>query len=344
MSRSSIERVLVAIKPWQRGLPLESQHASQLAEALGAKLMIVAAVFDARIARRVNRGEAAALAARSRLIEVEHVELERLAQSLRGWGANVTTRVVWDAPAYQAVLDVAHEWRADLLVVGVHESRLRLGTRLTDTDWQLMRLAPCPLLLVKDPAFDGYPTILAAIDPAHPEAAVSGVDRAVLDVAGRIAGACRSELRAVHALPPGAPVPSPTVEMAPGIYVDQDSIEALERRAVTELAAEYELPPQRVDIVHGAPAKVIAETAADRRAALVVMGVLRRGQVRQAMIGSTAEGVAMDVPCDVLLVPPPRAPTAARARGTGARDTARTTKPRRRRASSAAAARRPAVP
>jgi universal stress protein E len=343
MSRPAIERVLVAIKPWQRGLPLESQHGSQLAEALGAKLMIVAAVFDARVARRVNRGEAAALGARSRLIEAEHVELERLAQSLREWGTDVTTRVVWDAPAYQAVLDVAREWRADLLVVGVHESRLRLGTRLTDTDWQLMRLAPCPLLLVKDPAFDGYPTILAAIDPAHPEAAVSGVDRAVLDVSSTIARACRSELRAVHALPPAAPVPPPTVEMAPGVYVDQDAIDALERRAVSELAAEYDLPPQRVDIAQGPPASVIAEAAADRRAALVVIGALRRGQVQQAMIGSTAEGVAMDVPCDVLLVPPKASP-AARGRGNGSRDTARTTKPRRRRASSAAVVHRPAAP
>jgi universal stress protein E len=343
MSRSPIERVLVAIKPWQRGLPLESQHASQLAEALGAKLMIVAAVFDARIARRVNRGEAAALAARSRLIEAEHVELERLAQSLRDWGADVTTRVVWDAPAYQAVIDVAREWRADLLVVGVHESRLRLGTRLTDTDWQLMRLAPCPLLLVKDPAFDGYPTILAAIDPAHPEAAVGGVDRAVLDVSSAIAEACRSELRAVHALPPSAALPSPTVEMAPGVYVDQEALDALERRAVGELAAEYELAPQRVDIAYGPPASVIVEAASARRAALVVMGVLRRGLVQQAVIGSTAEGVAMDVPCDVLLVPP-KVPPAARVRGKGSRDTARTAKPRRRRASSAAVVRRPAAP
>ena len=345
MSRSPLERVLVAIKPWQRGLPLESQHASQLAEALGAKLMIVSSVYEARVARRANRGDAVALAARSRLIEAEHVELERVAQSLRDWGTNVTTRVAWEAPAYQAVLDVALEWRADLLVVGVHERRMRLGTRLTDTDFQLMRLAPCPLLLVKDPAFDGYPTILAAIDPAHPEAAASGVDRAVLDLSRTIARACGSELRAVHALPPKTPIASPTIEITPGVFVDQDAIEALERRSVAELAAEYDLAPECVDIVHGPPANVIAETAADRRAGLVVMGVLRRGQVERAMIGSTAEGVALDVPCDVLLVPPPppRVSSAASDLGTQARDTARTAKPRRRRASSAAAARRPAA-
>src|SRR5689334_11132346 len=145
MAEQNVGRVLVAIKPWERGLPLASQHAAQIAQALGAELMLASAVFDARIASRTERGEPAALAARGRMIEAERVELERLAQSLRDWGARVATRVVFQAPAYQGVLDVAREWRADLLVAGVHEQGLRLGTRLTDTDWQLMLHTPCPL-------------------------------------------------------------------------------------------------------------------------------------------------------------------------------------------------------
>jgi universal stress protein E len=341
MTDPKMERVLVAIKPWERGLPLESQHAAQLAQALGAELMLLSAVFDARIASRAERGNAAALAARARMIETERVELERLAQSLRDWGATVATRVVFQAPAYQAVLDVAREWRADLLVVGVHERGLRLGTRLTDTDWQLMQLTPCPLLLVKDPAFDGYPTIIAAVDPAHPQAAESGVDRAVLETANTLARACGSELRAVHALPEPERSPLRPVEVAPGVYYDADAIEELHRRAVDELLANYAVPPERVDLVQGAPAAVIVQTVDERRAALVVIGALRRSRLEQAILGGTAEAVAMDVPCDVLLVPPPGA--AARSRGRKPRDTARTAKPPRRRASSAARDRRPAA-
>jgi nucleotide-binding universal stress UspA family protein len=142
-----------------------------------------------------------------------------------------------------------------------------------------------------------------------------------------MARACGSELLVVHALPPEAPFRAPAVEMAPGVYVDQDALEALDRLAVADLAAEYDVPLERVDIARGPPANVIAETAADRRAALV-MGVLRRGD---AMIGSTAEGVAMDVPCDVLLLPPPRVASAPRERGTRAMDAPKAIKPRRRR-------------
>ena len=341
MSRWAPERVLVAIKPWQRGLPLESQHASQLADALGARLMITSAIFDARVASGAAGGGAAA-SGRSRLIEAEHVELEKLAQSLRAWGTSVSTRVVWGAPAYQGVLDVAREWRADLLVVGAHEQGLRVGTRLTDTDWQLMRLTPCPLLLVKDPFFAGYRTVLAAVDPAHPEPARSDIDRLVLEVARTVADACESELRVVHALPDPAHLPASPVAIAPGVYCDADAIEELHRRAVDDLLASHGVSPEQVDLVQGAPADVIARTAADRRAELVVLGALRRSQLEQALIGSTAEAVAAEVPCDVLLVPAPHVAKVLE-EAPDTTGTARTAKPRRRGASSAARGRRPAA-
>ncbi|HUO67462.1 MAG TPA: universal stress protein [Gammaproteobacteria bacterium] len=339
MSRWAPERVLVAIKPWQRGLPLESQHASQLADAFGARLMITSAVFDARMASDAGRDDAAAPAGRARLLEAERVELEKLAQSLRAWGTSVSTRVVWGVPAYQGVLDVAREWRADLLVVGAHEEGLRVGTRLTDTDWQLMRLAPCPLLLVKDPFFTGYRTVLAAVDPTHPSPA--GIDRSVLDVARTVAEACESELRVVHALPDPAHLPPSPVEIAPGVYCDADAIEELHRRAVDDLLASHGVAPEQVDLVQGAPAEVIARAAADRRAELVVLGALRRSQLEQALLGSTAEAVAAEVPCDVLLVPAPHAASDVAGQAPGATSTAKTAKPRRRGASSAARGRRP---
>jgi len=215
---------------------------------------------------------------------------------------------------------------------------------LTDTDWQLMRLAPCPLLLVKDPLFTGYRTVLAAVDPAHPEPARTSIDRFVLDVARTVADACESDLRVVHALPDPARLPPSPVEIAPGVYCDADAIEELHRRAVDDLLALHGVPPEQVDLVQGAPADVIARAAADRRAELVVLGALRRSQLEQALLGSTAEAVAADVPCDVLLVPAPHAASDLAEQSPDPKGTAKTAKPRRRGASSAARARRRAAP
>src|SRR5690606_19793080 len=124
---------------------------------------IVGSVFDAAVSAGRDRGEPLAHRAQTRAVAAARTWLERLAAPLRAWGARVGTRVVWGVPPYEAILDTAEEWRAELIVVGTHE-RGALHTRMTDTDWQLIRRARCPLLLVKGAAFSGYRTILAAVD------------------------------------------------------------------------------------------------------------------------------------------------------------------------------------
>jgi universal stress protein E len=304
---TKIERIMVAIKPWQRGLPLAAVHARALAQSLSGELLLVSCVFDSQVAFRLEGRETTAFAAQAGMIERERVELERLAQSLRDWGAAVSTRVMWQAPAYQGMLRAANEWQADLLVVGAHEQHPTLRPRLTDTDWQLMRLCPCPLLLVKDPAFDGYPRVLAAVDPLHTHAEPSGMDHAVLGAAREFSRAFGAELRAVHAFPdPESFALASSVEVAPGVFYGAENIETTHRRAVEELVSAYGIGPDGIELRPGEPAATIAEVVAERRIRLVVLGAIRRGQIEQALLGSTAEAVAGQVPCDVLLVPPPR--------------------------------------
>jgi len=287
-----LQRIVVAIKPWERGLPLAAAHARQLAKSVGAEIRLVSTVFDAKAMTRADR-----------VAEAARVELERLAQSMREWGANVTTKIVWDASAHAGILSAVRDWHADLVVVGVHERR-PLHTRLTDTDWQLMRHAPCPLLLVKDPVFEGYRTIVAAVDPLHVHAEPSGLDRAVLAAGRTFARAFGSTLRVVNAYPGAAAFElASAVQVAPGVLYGAENVAALHERAATELVAQYGVSRSEIDLVEGVPAEAIVDTAVARRAQLVVVGApQRRGRIA-AVVGSTAEAVAAGAPCDVLLVP-----------------------------------------
>src|SRR5690554_4481917 len=122
-SIADIKRVVVAIKPRQRGLPLAAEHVRLLARACDASLLLVSAVFDGRVDASLERGDAAAAKARARILDTERAELERLAGSLRDWGVAVETRAVWEAPAYAGILRAARDWKADLVVVGAHEPR-----------------------------------------------------------------------------------------------------------------------------------------------------------------------------------------------------------------------------
>ena len=250
-----LQRIMVATKPWERGLPIAANHARQLAQGADAEIEIVGSVYDAAVSAGRDRGDAAAHRTLDRTVAAARAALERLAASMRDWRARVTTRIVWGVPPYEAILAAAEDWRADLLVVGTHE-RGTLHTRLTDTDWQLMRRARCPLLLVKDAAFTGYRTILAAVDPLQQRDEPHGQGRAVLAASRCVADTC------------GA--------------------------AVNE-----------VDLAVWSPAQAIIDAAAHRRADLVVVGAAQRRGSAAAVVGNTAELVAGELPCDVLIVPTP---------------------------------------
>jgi nucleotide-binding universal stress UspA family protein len=300
-----LERILVAIKPWQRGLPLAAGHARQLAQAVDARIELVGSAFDAGVAARRDRGESEARTAQDRTLLSARVELERLAKSMRDWGARVTTRIVWGTPPYEAILAAAHAWRADLIVVGAHDPET-FHARLTDTDWQLMRRVRCPLLVVKGSSFDGYPTILAAVDPLHAHDEPYGLDRAVLDAGRCFAHAFGSTLRAVYAYPGRAAFElASAVEVAPGVLYGAENVEQVHRRAVNELVAEYGIAASEVDLVEGDPAESLIEVAARRHAGLVVVGTAQRRGMAGAVLGNTAEFVAPELSCDMLIVPTP---------------------------------------
>ena len=60
-------------------------------------------------------------------------------------------RLLREAPAAQAILDAAAEWKADLIVMGSHG---RTGVRrlvLGSVTEEVLRMAPCPVLTVKGP-------------------------------------------------------------------------------------------------------------------------------------------------------------------------------------------------
>jgi nucleotide-binding universal stress UspA family protein len=218
----------------------------------------------------------------------------------------VSTKIVWGTPAYEAIITAAEEWEADLLVVGAHEPHT-LHTRLTDTDWQLIRRVRCPLLVVKSASFNGYRTLVAAVDPLHAHDEPDGLDRAVLAAGRCFARAFGSTLRAFYAYPGAAAFElASAVQVAPGVIYGAENVTAVHRRAVNELAEQYGIAATECDLVEGAPAAALVDLVAERRADMVVVGAPQRRGALAVMMGSTAESAAAGVACDVLIVPAPR--------------------------------------
>jgi universal stress protein E len=298
---NSISKILVAVRPEDKGLPLPAEQARILAEALGAELILFSALPEAEPAFSFG-GRAASKGA---VLDAERRELERVAVLLRDWGVSVSVEVGCGMPAYEVILEAVAALEADLVVIGPHRLQLSFPVELTHTDRQLMKLCPCPLFLAKDPNFQGDGTILAAVDPLHRHEEPEGTNRAVLAAAALFAQALRSELRIVHAYPDPAQYSwVSAVEPRPGIFYGSENIEAVHREAVHALAREAGIDEEHVDLVPGEPRLVIPEVVDQRGAHLLVIGVLKRGELEELMLGSTAQSVARDVACNVLMIKP----------------------------------------
>ena len=146
----SIRRVLVAIKNTSSSRPPAVIKAAQLARGLGARLELFHAIdspvhMDARSPtdRRVKLMK--------QRVEARYLGcLERIASGVRQRGLKVTTAVDWDYPSYEAVVRRAQRTHADLIVAERHGGRHVAAWLLHMADWELLRLSPVPVLIVKN--------------------------------------------------------------------------------------------------------------------------------------------------------------------------------------------------
>lgn len=303
MARNAIQRILVAIKAGEKGLPLAAQRARLISQTAGAEICLVSCVYDSQVAFALARKKTAAGAAQAGILANERENLERIAQSLRDWGARASTHVLWQAVAHEGLLRYIDDWRPDLVVVGGHRPALLPHTRMAETDWQLMRYCPAPLLIAKDETFASYDRVLAAVDPVAMHGAPAGLDERVLEMAALFSRAADGQLIVAHAYPhPDTFDLASAVEVAPGTYFGVESIELAHRQAVQTLLDSCGLEDAQIECHPGEPIEVLGELISSRAIRLVVLGALKRSELAQLLLGSTAESVAYEASCDVVLV------------------------------------------
>ena len=208
--------------------------------------------------------------------------------------------------------------KVDLIVAERHAGRHVAGWMLSYTDWELLRLAPCPVLIVNSPRPYHRPMVMAAVDPLHQHAKPVRLDADILKTAGALSSALKGTMQVVHVYPPPVVVTAGWVS-GPLVMPGVDG-RAAEQQARAALDAELErlpLPPHKVTVLEGVPRETIPATAKAVKAAMVVMGAVSRSGLKRLLIGNTAEAVLDALPCDVLIIKPGRfrSPVPARTRG-----------------------------
>lgn len=302
----AINSILVIVDPTASRHP-SIEKAARLAQKCGARVELFACeTHESRQARYIAH---VAQGTKAPFIASVEALLEPHANALRTSGIDVCTGAAYGDPLHVQLLERVQRTCADLVVKDTHHHSLAKRTFITNTDWQLIRGCPVPLLLTKPQPWHDTPLIVAAVDPEHMNDKPAVLDHRVIDWARLVSTKLGGYLHLLHAYVPiilatdvAAGVPgiagSMTAEMLDEL---RDSHQAL----LDDLARPYDIAGERKHLQMGAASYVLPHVARDLSADVLVMGAISRSGLQKIFIGSTAEKVLEHAPCDVLVVKSP---------------------------------------
>jgi universal stress protein E len=297
----------VAVKDPALRMPPGVAKAGQLARALGAELVLFHAISaPLRLGGDLSLLNDGLAGAARRIRTACAARLQRIAGRLRRRGIKTACSVQWDYPVYEAVIREAVRVGADLIVAERHAGRHIAASLLQLTDWELLRLSPVPVLLVKRVGLYRRPLILAAVDPDQSYAKPAQLDGEILRAGALVASALRGTLHAVHAY-----MPIPLAAVAEGVLSD-DEVARIQSKSAQLAADKLErlvhpvgIPESRRHLIARHPTDAIEQVAAETGSALLVMGAISRSGLRRLLIGNTAEKVLDHLSSDLLIIKPP---------------------------------------
>ncbi|MDP2111843.1 MAG: universal stress protein [Thiobacillus sp.] len=230
------------------------------------------------------------------LQQAEQTRVEAMATALSGQFGIRVLPVTRLGRAHTEIAAYAQEVAADLVAAGSRGESTLMDLFLGSTVSRLLRVAACPVLIVKKPVDEPYRKVLAAVD-------FSPVSAAVLSHAFDLADGAQVEM--LHVL--GSEVEQ-RLRKAKFVRVDLTDWLARQRadaeKQLDALLAPLEkgAPTGRL-VQPGFPPAVICQCIEDGQVDLVVLG--RHGYgggLQDWLLGSVSKDVAHAATCDVLLI------------------------------------------
>lgn len=277
----SIKRILLAVPSVPESPAL--LRGEQLAAKLGATLNLL--VCDARD----DQGE---------FLDQQLARLRLLGIPALGERANVDTE-----HASSAILAACQVQEYDL-IIKQHQPASGLKQLLVPPDdWQLVRLSPAPLLLVRSRSSWEGSSVLAAMDVEHHDPAHLALQGNVM---GHASDLCELFGASLHVVSAYSPTLLPAAD--PSVAPDQ-SVARHCHDQCQWFQNEYEVPEHRLHIGEGPAKALIPQIARQLDATLVVLGTVARHGISGALLGNTAEAVLDHLDGDVLVLKPNMAHT-----------------------------------
>lgn len=225
--------------------------------------------------------------------------LERLVGAARKAGVRADGEMHEGDPPDE-LLRIVDETKPDAIMIGTHGRGGAAHLLLGSVAEKIVRLANCPVLVVKKKAPRKGP-VLVAVDDSPMAARVAGAAAAIAERLG-------ARLLVVHAIPGTETMPEPFMAGL-GMRTWREIAEISRRRAAEEVGrvlrkAKAKAAPKDVWIREGRPQDVVVDAVRKVRPMLVVAGTHGRRGLSRVFLGSVAEAIVRHVDAPVLVVRP----------------------------------------
>ena len=202
--------------------------------------------------------------------------LENIVEPLEASGLRFHLEMSWSSDWYGAIIQRSKELKASLIMLPLLSNPSEAARLFNESIWRLMRTAECPVIVVRPAAQTERSIILAAINLQSHKPEYQRLNDVIITSSQWIARTYGSELHFVNAY--------------------SDSLNYPDR---TQLATRTGVDTAHIHVLSGDADDVIAKTAKEIGATVVVIGTRNRSSRWR---GNTAERIITKVECDILAI------------------------------------------
>jgi universal stress protein E len=273
-----IRSILLVVEPDHRAARTVAK-AGAIARCLGAPLELF--LCDSERGYWLERAwdQSPVASMRCRLIDANKQYLEVLAGAITSPDLKVNVDASCDTPSYAGIVQKIRNSHSDLVLKAMGSSD---SPKTSDTDWQLIRTCPAPLLLMQEYAWRSTPRIAASVDMSSGE--TPGLAQRLIDAATSLASTCCGQ-----------------VDL---LYGRSSNGRSDDLTALGTLADSFCVPRERVHVLAGDPSEELPRHASCGRYDLIVLGALGHDSSLPNLVGSLTDRLLEALDCDFLLLKP----------------------------------------
>lgn len=262
-----LNKILAIIDPTVENQPA-FDRAVQSAHMTGTRLHIYACLND-----QVAGGD------RKAAEEAMGQKLEGLVKQCQDAGVDAVQELEWAQDWSSHAVRAAARCSASMVFKSSYEhSDVQRELRPT-SDFTLLRLSPCPVLLVKDKHDWSSRRVLAAVNSQSTDDAHIKLNNLIISFAQNFTDAYGSDAHFINAYHDANHPP------------DED-----------QLAAMCGAPREHIHVVKGVTAEVIRATAEELDVDLIIIGTVARSGLKGRVVGNTSEKILDHTGADILVV------------------------------------------